>query len=380
MVHIAFITNICPHYRVKTFEKLTEYFPNLNFYFFSAGNEWYWQQQHGVKKGNFSFQYLYGFSLGKTRIVPSLAWKLLKGDYDVYIKCINGRFALPITYLVARIRKKPFILWTGIWMRLNTPAHRVFFPITRYIYKHADAIVTYGEHVKRYLISEGVQPNKIFATTHAVDNEFYSQSVSVQDKKNLKIKLNIAEDKKIILYLGRIEKIKGLPYLLESFISLNRDDTILVIAGTGSELSVLKKIVSDNGIQDKVRFAGYVSSVDTLPYYAISDMFVLPSITTNRGKETWGLVVNEAFNQGLPVIATDAVGAAAGGLIENGVNGFIVPEQNSKALANAIQYILNDQTLQKQMSQNALRKIAKWDNELMVKGFEEAVEYVIRAK
>ena len=64
----------------------------------------------------------------------------------------------------------------------------------------------------------------------------------------------------------------------------------------------------------------------------MADVYVLPSITTRLFKEPWGLVVNEAFNQGVPVIATDAVGAAAGGLVENGVNGFVVPEGNSRAI------------------------------------------------
>jgi hypothetical protein len=82
-------------------------------------------------------------------------------------------------------------------------------------------------------------------------------------------------------------------------------------------------------VDGTVRFAGYVPSRETRPYYALADLFVLPSITTASFKEPWGLVVNEAFNQGVPVIASDAVGAAAGGLVQSGVNGLIVPERDS---------------------------------------------------
>jgi len=100
VTRVAFVTTFCPHHREQTFETLSKYH-DVDFYFFSAGNEWYWQREHGVKSGAFRHQYLWGFSLGRTRVTPSLLSRLWRGKYDVYIKCINGRFALPATYLVA---------------------------------------------------------------------------------------------------------------------------------------------------------------------------------------------------------------------------------------------------------------------------------------
>ena len=70
--------------------------------------------------------------------------------------------------------------------------------------------------------------------------------------------------------------------------------------------------------------------------YAASDVLVVPSIATRTFREPWGLVVNEAMNQGLAVISSDAVGAAAGGLVRDGVNGLIVPAGDAAALAGAI--------------------------------------------
>ncbi|MBW1929010.1 MAG: glycosyltransferase family 4 protein [Deltaproteobacteria bacterium] len=376
---IAFVTNICAHYRVKTFETLAHYH-DVYYYFFSAGDEWYWQQQHGVRAGNFRHEYLPGFRVGYTRITPTLPWKLWKGRYDVYIKCINGRFALPLTYLVARLRRKPFILWTGIWARVETPVHRLLFPFTRYIYRHADAIVVYGEHVKRYLISEGVSPQRIFIAPHAVDNEAYSRQVSEEEKLTLRRKLNIAEGQKIVLYLGRLEEVKGLPYLLEAFASLRREDTVLVLAGTGSERPNLEQLAQQKDLGERIRLVGYVAPEETTPYYAAAHVLVLPSITTPYVKELWGLVVNEAMNQGVPVIASDVVGAAAGGLVQHGVNGFVVPERDDNALAQALERILNEPSLRSELGQNARRIIAKWDNERMVYGFRQAVDYVTEKK
>ena len=91
------------------------------------------------------------------------------------------------------------------------------------------------------------------------------------------------------------------------------------------------------------------------------------------------MVVNEAFNQGVPVIATDAVGAAAGGLVQDGVNGFIVPERDSMALAQALQCILDDPDLRERLSQNARQIIAGWDNERMVMGFRQAIDFTSQA-
>jgi len=374
-LRIAFITNICAHYRVKTFETLSRYY-HIDYYFFSAGDEWYWQQEHGVQAGDFHYEYLPGFRLGRTRVTPTLPWKLWRGNYDVYIKCITGRFTLPITYLIARLRRKPFILWTGIWMRLQTPFHRLAWPLTRYIYRHADAIVVYGEHVKRYLMSEGVLGERIFVAAHAVDNEAYNRPVSEEEKQALRQQLNISPDKKVVLYLGRLEEMKGLPYLLEAFASLRRDNAVLVLAGTGSEKGRLERLSQELGIAENVRFGGYVPPEKAVPYYSIAWVYVLPSITTPYGKELWGLVINEAFNQGVPVIAADAVGAAAGGLVQDGVNGFVVPERDRVALAQAMRCILDNPDLRERFSQNARQIIAAWDNERMVMGFRQAIEYV----
>jgi glycosyltransferase involved in cell wall biosynthesis len=375
MTKIAFVTNICPHYRVETF-KILAHWHDVDYYFFSAGNEWYWQQQHGVQAGNFHYEYLPGIQLGQTRITPTLPWKLWRQKYDVYIKCINGRFALPITYLIARLKRKPFILWTGIWARLQTPFHRLAWPITRFIYRHADAIVVYGEHIKRYLVSEGVIADRVFVAAHAVDNEVYRQHVIEEERAALRQQLNIAPGEKVVLYLGRLEEMKGLTYLLDAFASLHRDNALLVFAGAGAEKERLESLSSEMGIRDRVRFTGYIKQEKTLPYYAIAWVYVLPSITMPYGKEPWGLVVNEAFNQGVPVIATEAVGSAAGGLVQDGINGFVVPERNSHALAQSLQHIMDDTHLREQLSRNARQVIAGWDNERMVLGFRQAVEYV----
>ena len=93
--------------------------------------------------------------------------------------------------------------------------------------------------------------------------------------------------------------------------------------------------------------------------YAACDVLVVPSISTRTFREPWGLVVNEAMNRGLPVIASDAVGAAAGGLVRDGENGIIVPEADTGALARAISRLEADGALRERMGAAAARGRAR---------------------
>lgn len=373
---ISFVTNLCAHYNVGTFELLARDY-DIDFYFFSAGEEWYWPKEHGYRSGKFHSEYLPGFQVGQTRITLSLPWKLLLGGYDLYVKCINGRFALPVTYLIARLRRKPFILWTGVWVRLQTGFQRFIFPLTRYIYRHSDAIVVYGQHVKSYLVSEGVSPERIFVAAHATDNSFYGQEVSQKEKEVLLDRLGIRPEQRVILYLGRLEESKGVHYLLHAFAKIHRPDVVLVIAGNGTLQKGIEKVADELGIQQNIRMAGYVAIEDAPQFYSIAWMYVLPSITVATGKEPWGLVVNEAFNQGVPVIATDAVGAAAGGLIQDGYNGFIVKEQNPLELAGAMDRLISNPTLRQSMSVHAKDFIQDWNYPRNVQGYHDAIKYVL---
>jgi len=374
-LRMAFVVNMCPHYRVKTFETLARYF-RLDYYFFSAGDEWYWEQKNGTRAGNFRCEYLPGINLVGTRLTPTLAPKLWRGNYDVFIKCIAGRFALPLTFCIARLRRRPIILWTGLWMTLQTPFHRLIFPCTRFIYRHVDAIVVYGEHVKRYLIAQGVEAERVFVAAHAVDNAMYSQPVPEDAIKSLRTKLSLTPGDRVILYLGRLEESKGLTYLVRGFAELENKDARLVIVGEGSQRVLLQRQINELDLTDRVRFLGHVPPEETLPYYAFADVLVLPSVSTPQGMEPWGLVVNEAMNQGVPVIATDVVGAAAGGLVQDGINGFVVPERDSSAIADALGKIIENPDLRDEMSRQARRIIAGWDNENMVLGFRRAIEFV----
>src|SRR6267154_1227251 len=376
---LAFVQSICSHYTVGLFNLLAQN-ADTEFFFFSDGKERYLQDELGVSSGDFPHTYLRGFRLWNTRIAPALPFRLLCSRAEAILSCIDGKFALPVAYIVARWKRVPFLLWTGLWFRVDTPLQRWIFPLTRFLYQHADGIVAYGEHVKRYLVSEGVRPECIFIAPHAVDNSFYSRTVSEEEKRALREKLGIPPDQNVILYLGRLEEIKGLTYLLKAFGSAHLSGALLVIAGNGLQRRALENLTFQMGIASRVRFAGHVPPEETVAYYALSSIVVLPSVSTAQGKEAWGLVVNEAFNQSVPVVATDAVGAVSGGLLEDQKNGVVVPERDANALARALQKIWEDPVARERMGAAAKHSILKWDHALQAGGFLLALESVLHQR
>jgi glycosyltransferase involved in cell wall biosynthesis len=371
-IKILLVGNLCAHYRIKLFELLDKMF-DIKFLFFSEEEKYYDGQKY---LGDFNGQYLCGINLmPKVRINPRLIYELLFYDYDILIKCINSPLPLLLSFVISKIRGKKFILWTGIWRHPATLFHKFSFPFVKFIYRHADAIGVYGTHVKKYLHSLGIDEKKIFIFQKAADNSLYNKTVSSEQVRSLRQKLDVA-NRKVILYVGRLDEVKGIDYLIEAYRELGRNDTTLILIGRGNYQERLEHLAAAHGLNGNVQFLDRIENDKLYTYYAIADVFVLPSITTRTSKETWGMVINEAMNQGCPVIATDAVGAAAGGLVQNGINGFIVPERNSDAIRDALNNILNNEALKNKMRANSKRIVEKCTVGRKAEGFKEAIAFV----
>ncbi len=373
---IAFVTNLYTHYVKLLFELLSSRY-NIDFYF-TGGHETYWNKENKLQKPGGGSKQLGGFFLApKFKISPGLI-ELLDKKYGVFIKTIDDRFALLFTFLVAKILRKPFILWAGLWAHPTDIVHWFIRLPMISIYKHSDAIVVYGEHVKGYLLNFGVSSDKIFCAPHSVDNELFRKPVSDHEKRNLRKRLGLSSEK-IILFVGRFEECKGLSYLIEAVSMIKDLNYCVIFIGTGSMKTSFEEKCKRSAV--KHVFLSHVSNKDLYRYYAIADIFTLPSVTTTDFKEPWGLVVNEAMNQGCPVVTTDAVGAAAGGLVEDGKNGFIVPERNSLLLKEAFEALLRDDDLRRRMGREARDKVERWGGpEQTALGFVQAIDFVMSNK
>ena len=144
-----------------------------------------------------------------------------------------------------------------------------------------------------------------------------------------------------VLYLSRIDRMKGVEALIEAFALLvpQRAGVRLVIAGDGPDdlVTQLKQLAAARGLADRVRWPGFVQGAEKAALLAAADVFVLPSRSEN-----FGVAVAEAMAAGLPVVVTDGIGMS--GLVARTSSG-IVTDGSAGALAEAIDRLLADPAL-----------------------------------
>ena len=285
------------------------------------------------------------------------------GRYRAVIGGLGGRVALPATYLAARRARVPFVLWASLWAHPRTAAHAVSFLPMRAIYKRADAVVTYGPHVTRY-VEQYRDAGNVFEAPQAVDPAVFARPVSDAERAAARERLG---DGFVALFVGRLVPEKGIATLLEAWqrASLTAGAT-LAFAGAGPFP------VAGPG----VRVLGPIARNDLPPLYAAADVLVLPSIATATFREPWGLVTNEAMHQGTPVIASDAVGAAAGGLVVDGRTGMVVPAGDADALAARLTALASAPDLARKLGAEAKAKVAGYTPENWALGMSRALESV----
>lgn len=211
-------------------------------------------------------------------------------------------------------------------------------------YRHADAWVGNTRSICDYLIEHKFPADRVFMIPNFVDTGPPSDPETLKQAKAL---LGIPEEAFIILGVGRILEKKGFRYLIEAFRqipgNIQGKATHLLIVGSGPEEEKLHTLTTQLKITDRVHWAGW--QTDPGPYYEIADVFVCPSL-----HEPLGNVILEAWNHGLPVVSTTTHGALE--LINEGVNGLLVPCGDSDALADTIR----DLFLQEKAAENLARE------------------------
>jgi glycosyltransferase involved in cell wall biosynthesis len=148
------------------------------------------------------------------------------------------------------------------------------------------------------------------------------------------------ESGKRLLFVGRLAEAKGLPILLESLTLLKQShaDIILTIVGDGPDRQKLEQLTVQLGLTQNVNFVGYKSQAEVRNYFQQTDIFVMSSFA-----EGIPVVLMEAMAAGVPVIATQIAGISE--LVENGVNGYLVPPGEPNILAERIEKLLSNHLL-----------------------------------
>jgi glycosyltransferase involved in cell wall biosynthesis len=368
MGKVAFIDYFPTHYRRRMYEEVGRRL-DADFYFFADARERYWNRNIPLsEQGDYRRVDLPRFRVAGEAVMPGVARRLARGDYSAVIKSLNGKLMLPLTYGSAWIGRVPFVLWTGMWYHPTTPLHRLSKPATEAIYRGSAAIVGYGDHVRRFVLeTPGVDAAKVFVAGQAVERERFAEVSPRFD----------GEGEAEVLYVGQFEERKGLRYLLEAFDALNGAPARLRLVGNGSQEDWLRREAAS---RSNVDIVGYRPQEALPGEFARSRCLVLPSITTRLDREPWGLVLNEAMHAGLPVIATDAVGAAVGGLVADGRTGYVVPERSSAGLADAIRSLVERPGQAREMGEAARKAAGSFDYERMASAFQSAVEYALRTR
>lgn len=367
-MRVALVTNLCTHYRRPLFEELARRL-DISFFFTSDGSEWYWPGGNETAPDG-----VVVVDGGTHRLVSSL----FSGRYDCVVASLAGRLVVPTVYCAARSRRLPLVLWVGIWEHPQTSFHRLTRPLTRHLYRWADALLVYGTHVAEFVAAESGRQERVFIAPQAVDNERFRCAVPAGRRAALRRELSLGEAP-VAAFVGRLEPGKGLDVLLRAFAAASAQHTLLVV-GAGSLGSELQRLAADLGIGSRVRFAGRVGQADLPAYLAAADFLVLPSVTTPRFREPWGLVVNEAMNCGLPVVATDAVGAAAGGLVVHGQTGLVIPAGDVEALAGGFDRLATDAVLRAELGRRARERVLDFSFAAAADAFERAVEAAVASR
>jgi len=247
-------------------------------------------------------------------------------------------------------------------------------PVVRSLNRSAQVIVN-SSYSQNELEKMGVRKEKIIKINpppnfvkHCTDKEFL---------KNFRKKI-VDEPTKIILFCGRLTERKGVDYLITSFHEIKSKNVHLVITGGGGKEEHLKKLVSSLHLDNNVTFFGRVNDTDLGFLHDISDVFVCPSIIDSQGEtEALGLVIPEAMESQTPVIGTDVGGIPD--IIKNEVNGILVPQKDPKAIANAIDKILDYPEFSKKLIQNSKETIKEFEPEIIAKKHLEVFKEIISA-
>ena len=298
-------------------------------------------------KKNLKISYLKSIEIGHTPIMPSLPLKLMKNiDNNTIVHLHYGiAYSCEVGMILAKIKKAKIVSHIHIdpspsghmgsllstyknifWKRLLPLSNVVICPTEDYI-----------NVAKKY----GVKKEKCTIIPCGIDTKrIYKNHISEPIPKITNI-----------LFVGRLNKQKGIPRLLRA-VKLIQDkyDIILHIVGEGEEKRTIENIIKKENINNVI-LHGRVPDNSLWELYHKSDIFVLPS-----ERESFGIVLLEAMASGLPIIASDIIG------IRNVVKDCsLLVKPNPKNFAIAIEKLIIDEKLKNELKNKGLKRVKKYD-------------------
>ena len=216
----------------------------------------------------------------------------------------------------------------------------------------ADTIcVSCSEEERQFRRLYGDPRGRIEIVAPGVEHAFFAPG----DRRGAREALELPVDVPVLLFVGRIQPLKGPDVAVRALAALDRRDALLIIAGGASgadgddEVDRLQQLVDELGLTDQVRFVPPQPHHILSTYYRASDVVLVPSRS-----ESFGLVALEASACGIPVVASGVGGLLT--LVDVGVNGFLVPDRDPAAFARHIAAILDDPALAARLGAGGARR------------------------
>ena len=185
------------------------------------------------------------------------------------------------------------------------------------------------------LIGMGAREERVAVVPNGID---VSEFANPPPRGSLRQKLGIPDSHRIVLFLGRLNRVKGADLLVDAFAQLSRDhqDVDLIIAGPDDgDLGTISKMIDDLRLRDRAWCVGTLTGKDKLAAYVDADIFVLPS-----RYEIFGLVTFESIMCGTPVVVTDACGTAS--MVRDAGMGYVAKAGDTASLCDMIARALSD--------------------------------------
>jgi glycosyltransferase involved in cell wall biosynthesis len=373
--NVLYLEPLLTPYRIPLFNRMAERFARFQVCF---------QGFPGLHWNRFLNEFGFDYTVIKSRQLrlPGTQW-VLDPDLSVWrylwkrrpeAIILSGYSTLASLWVVlyARRSNTPLVMFSASHPATVAVRSAMVEQYRRLIVSMTDAYAVPSQASKKLIVSVGGPAEAIFWTPNAIDNTLFWQRVQATQPEALKRKAALGlQDRHVLLFVGRLAPEKGIDVLIEAFAqskAAREERLALLIVGDGPQRTDLAARSRHLGLPN-VLFMGFAEQDELLLYYGLAHGFVLPSV-----RETWGMVVNEAMACGLPVIISDACGAA-NEAVQDGVNGYVVPTGDVHSLAQTIDRLFADETLRRQMAQQSRGLIERYTVDAAVDGFVAAIQF-----
>lgn len=290
--------------------------------------------------------------LGYYRDSYRQALKLQTENHYDLLACQD--YTAPTGWLLKRRFKLPLIInfhgdyWNNYWLRESwfNPAWLKLF---NFLARRADGLRVTSSGLKQKLLKLGVASDKIRVINTPINTAIFQKP---DEQKLAALKKKYAGHK-IILYVGRLVKLKNIPLVFEAVQDLKKTWPVkFLIIGRGGERENLQQMVSVLKLESAVEFVDTLPVEELVNYYCSANVLVLPS-----WHESFGKVLVEAGLAGCPVIATPTSGS--GDIVKDGETGFIIGFNDAAACREKCAQLFRDQVLAQKMGENACRYLTE---------------------